>query len=487
MKKYLLYINTILLSMVVWSFYFKNKNNVVLKKQQYELSQDQDNINVENTELSGKFGLKSNAFRNMSFDYKGHQHEITPLLQIVWLKNKKEINDSILWKPNHNTLNSNKPLILSYKDDDGIIFMQSMQIIDKYFVKVECSVFNSSDKDMNIRVDLRSLLNKNKFVGHTEKSVIHKQLPDRTNYQWYGMSSDHWGMFIAPDKNVMNAKYTKESDLLESKFASKNIKSKESSTWSFNLFLGPKDIDLLKQYDQKYNIKDFENSIDYGRVPFILKPLTYILHYLNKHFNNFVVTILIFTFAIKLLFTPLDYKAHIAAVKLAKLQPTLDKIKEQYKGDNMAIHAATLALYKQESINPLGGCLPLLLQMPILFPLYHVFSSSLAAKYSSFLWIKDLALPDKLSIMNCLFGKSFIIDLSVISVIFTFTMFLQLKKMSKMNKSEQSPLVLATIFALFTSQTSSGFLLYMIVSNILSYIQKTIFDVIISKKNEFIH
>ncbi|USO00646.1 MAG: YidC/Oxa1 family insertase periplasmic-domain containing protein [Alphaproteobacteria bacterium] len=477
MKKYLTYLNTLLLSLVIWSFFIK-KGKIEHNIQTFEIPKQTQTIKIMDSLVEGKLDLHYNSFHDLGITYKSKKEDIlgNSFLQLEWLWDKKPITKIIKWNLNKNEIDRNKPIMLTWKDDKGSIFVQTMQVVDDYIIRIECSVFNATDKQIESNINVKSLLKEHFINYHSNDKVYNTKKSFDQNCEWFGFSSKFSGLFIFPEN--IRVKLKNSNGYVYGDLGTKIIKPKESAAWSFNLFMGPKDINLLQNYAAKYNAPQLENAISYGYFSFITKPFMKFFDYLNQITGNFIVALIIFTLMTKLLLLPFDYKSHISAVKLQKIQPQLERIREIYKGNNVAIHSATLALYKQESINPLGGCLPFLFQIPILEPLYHVFSGSLAAKYSSFLWIKDLSQPDQMSIIKMLFNMNFPFDVSLLSILFSITMLLQMGTTLKKDQ-KQTAIMMSIAFAFFTSSSSSGFLIYVIISNLISYMQRMVFNIII--------
>jgi YidC/Oxa1 family membrane protein insertase len=170
------------------------------------------------------------------------------------------------------------------------------------------------------------------------------------------------------------------------------------------LFAGAKQTKLFDGYEEKFNIDRFELMIDWGWFHFITKPLFYALDYFYGLFGNFGVSILVVTVLIKLVFFPLANKSYESMSKMKKLQPEMMRIRDRYKDDRMKQQQAMMEMYKKEKVNPMSGCLPILIQIPVFFALYKVLYITIEARHAPFFgWIQDLSAPDPTSVFN-LFG-----------------------------------------------------------------------------------
>jgi len=224
----------------------------------------------------------------------------------------------------------------------------------------------------------------------------------------------------------------------------------------FSVFAGPKEYDLLKSYNLK-----FEKSIDFGIFSFIAIPMLKFLKIIYGVVKNYGVAIILLTLVIKLVTFPLTQKSMVSMKKMSSLQPKMQSIKEKYKGDKEKINAATMELYKTEGVNPLGGCLPMLLQIPIFFALYKTLLLSIELQGAPFmLWITDLSMKDPYYITPVLMGA---------------TMFLQqrLTPNTATDPMQQKifafmPLIFTFLFLTFPA----GLVVYWLTNNVLSIAQQ---------------
>ena len=171
-----------------------------------------------------------------------------------------------------------------------------------------------------------------------------------------------------------------------------------------NLFAGAKQVALIEAYQEKLNAKNFDLLIDWGWFWFITKPLFKLLHWLSQVLGNYGLAILATTVLVKAAFFPLANKSYESMAKMKKLQPEMEKIRERFKDDRVKQQQELMALYKNEKINPMAGCLPIALQIPVFFALYKVLFVTIDMRHAPFFgWIKDLSAPDPTSLFN-LFG-----------------------------------------------------------------------------------
>ena len=158
---------------------------------------------------------------------------------------------------------------------------------------------------------------------------------------------------------------------------------------TFSLYAGPKEHSRLKAYGSS-----LEQAIDFGWFGFVAKPLLLALNFLYGLTSNYGWAIIILTVFIKVIFYPLTHKSTKSMQEMSKLQPKMKGLREIYKGDKQRLNEEMMKLYKEHKVNPLGGCLPLLLQIPVFFALYRVLLDSIELRHASFLWVKDLSAPE---------------------------------------------------------------------------------------------
>ena len=157
----------------------------------------------------------------------------------------------------------------------------------------------------------------------------------------------------------------------------------------YTLFVGPKELDILKSLG-----KGLERSIDFGYFGFISIPFLYVLHFFHRVSGSYGLDIILLTVLIKILMAPLTHKSYASMKQMQKLQPQMERLKERYSDDKEKLNKEIMELYKRNGVNPLGGCLPMVLQFPVFIGLYNALSTPIELRHAPFLWIKDLSRPD---------------------------------------------------------------------------------------------
>jgi YidC/Oxa1 family membrane protein insertase len=267
----------------------------------------------------------------------------------------------------------------------------------------------------------------------------------------------------------------KENKYLEAQYLNpeKEIRPGAQDIVEYSVFFGPKSLTLLSSYGY-----DLDKSVDFGWFDFIAKPFLYFMNFLYRFIPNYGVAIILLTIIIKLLFWPLGSKSYKSMNEMKKIQPLLAEIKEKYGNDKQRMNAELMNLYKTYKINPMGGCLPMLAQIPVFFALYRMLYETIELRHAPFmLWIKDLSAPDRL--FNFAFSIPFMeppYGIPVLTIIMGATMFIQQKMTPAVGDPTQAKMmmILPLVFTVIFVNFSAGLVLYWLVNNILSIIQQYI-------------
>ncbi|MEO1015853.1 MAG: membrane protein insertase YidC [Pseudomonadota bacterium] len=333
------------------------------------------------------------------------------------------------------TLTPTSPVKLT-RSDGPLVFERTISVDDKFMFTVDDTVRNTSDEaqtvvpwgiviQRNIPEDFRDFL----ILHEGPIAVVDNSLFERKYKKartaiveksgergWVGITNKYWlAAAIPPQGETFQAELrnvgTEAAPIFRASYAMdpRSVPAGGEIKLTSNLFGGAKVVDILQGYEQEpenggLGVWDFDKAIDWGNFFVLTRPIFYTLNFFGNLTGNFGIAILLLTLVIKALLFPLANKAYESMSKMKKLQPQLEKLKERYGEDKMKLQQEMMALYQKEKLNPLAGCLPILIQMPIFYALYKTLFVTIELRHEGFLgYIKDLSAPDPTSIFN-LFG-----------------------------------------------------------------------------------
>ena len=436
----------------------------------------------------------------------GDGHEVS----FGWIQAKNsdfEIpNRNTPWKliSGSNVLNLNNELIFEWKNKTGQIFQSTIELDDEYLFKITQKIINNGAN--GIIVNNAAKITRESTPTLSGMFILHEGLIGVLNEEleqidyddlaedkvynfdsqngWLGFTDKYWLTALIPEQGKSFKGIFSYDKNYSAYFRSQDsviINAGDSFQTSNNIFIGAKEAEVIDAYQEEYNFYNFDLSIDWGWFYFLTKPLFYIIYYLFELTGNFGVAIIILTAMTRILFFPLANWSFVSMAKMKKLQPEMTRLKELHKDDRQQQQQALMALYKKEKVNPVSGCLPILIQIPFFFAIYKMLFVSLEMRHAPFFgWIQDLSAKDPTTIFN-LFGlipwdpPSFMI-IGVWPILMGLTMWIQ----QKLNPAPPDP-IQARIFMFFPffitillSQFAAGLVIYWTTNNLLSIIQQWI-------------
>jgi YidC/Oxa1 family membrane protein insertase len=264
-----------------------------------------------------------------------------------------------------------------------------------------------------------------------------------------------------------------DNSLMEPEF---RIDSGAQKKFEYKLYMGPKSYSILKTLGI-----GLDRAIHFGFFDILAKPLLWLLNFLHGFIPNYGLAIIVLTLIIKGILWPLGSKSYKSMSEMKKIQPLMAQIREKYKDDKKKMNEETMALYKTYKVNPLGGCLPMVVQIPVFFALYRMLYEAIELRHAPFIgWINDLSAPDRL--LHFSFSIPFMeppYGIPVLTIIMGATMFIQQKMSPPMGDPTQAKMMMMMpiVFTFIFINFSSGLVLYWLVNNVVSisqqyYIQK---------------
>jgi YidC/Oxa1 family membrane protein insertase len=411
------------------------------------------------------------------------------------------------------TLGIDRPVTLVFDNGEGLEFRRTFRVDDKYMFTIEDQVANKGTAAASLHAYglvsrhgtpqtlgyyilhegligvLQDKLQEMTYSSIEEKKEVNFKTPNG----WLGITDKYWAATLIPDAktqfqarflaNVSGALKTYQTDFFSDPITIAPGGTESAKTM---LFAGAKEVAVVDEYEAQYGIKLFDRLIDWGWFYFITKPIFKLIDFFFRLVGNFGVAILIVTVLVKLAFLPLANKSYASMAKMKAVQPEMMAIRERYADDKAKQQQALMELYKKEKINPLAGCLPIAIQIPVFFSLYKVLFITIEMRHAPFFgWIKDLSSPDPTNIFN-LFGLipadptllpvvGHFLHLGVWPLIMGVTMWMQMK----LNPAPPDPTQkmifdwMPVIFTFMLATFPAGLVIYWAWNNTLSVLQQS--------------
>lgn len=417
-----------------------------------------------------------------------------------------------VWQADSEVLKPGSPVMLLWSNGQGLIFKRTIAVDENFMFTVTDSVENTTSSPITLYpygmiVRAYRPVTENFYVLHegmlgvfdgTLKELkyddLKKQtLEDKTGFSakssggWLGITDKYWLTALDLDnktESTAHFSYAGDGATINNYQADflgqpQTVAPGQSAVTKTDFFAGAKQVSLLDDYAERYEIDRFDLAIDFGWFYFLTKPFFYGLKFLHGVLGNFGLAILAFTVCLRLLMFPLANKSFKSMSKMKKLQPQLKELQAKYADDKVRLQQEMMALYKKEGANPVAGCLPVVIQIPIFFSLYKVLFVSIEMRHAPFFgWIHDLSAPDPTTLFN-LFGllpfdpPSFL-HIGVWPLIMGITMFVQ----QKLNPAPTDPVqarimgLLPLVFTFMLATFPAGLVIYWAWNNTLSSLQQ---------------
>lgn len=431
----------------------------------------------------------------------------SPLIDLVKLKKDGEDfleinfdgpsnpkNKKIIYQVNKEAIildHESPPRDLTFRSmtSDGVSVNQTFRFYpDNYHIDLLISLLNNSENQVegNLEAHLKNIPPQDKksyysFIGvallcNGELEEIKSKKMEEERYisgaiGWMAYEDEYFMTAIIPDDQTGGGFKGRllPSGILKATYLSPtlSLKSGEQISSRFTLYLGPRDLSFLKPLGKKLDM-----AINFGWTDIIAKPLLHALRFFHQYVKNYGLSIIILTILIKIIFWPLTHKSYKSMKEMQKLQPLMAKIREKYKHNKQQMNRELMGLYKTYKVNPMGGCLPMVIQIPVFFALFRILGSSIELRHAPFmLWINDLSAPDRL--FNFPFQIPFMsppYGIPVLTLLMGASMFIQQKMTPTPGDPTQAKIMLflPIIFTALFINFPSGLVLYWFVNNILS-------------------
>ena len=498
-----------------------DKNENFSKLSRTDALKENDRIQFENGSVVGSISLKGAAIDDLTF--KEYNVELNKNEKIILL-NPRNVEDgylvesgfvstnknidipdaSTVWEITGNKrLTNNNPIKLTWSNTQGITFEKHISLDDQFLFTVKEKIINSSDKSYNfysygqiIRNEIPEIsgfyILHEGFLSVLDDELIEEDYDDIQDKKFtqiaqegfVAISDKFWVTSVIPPKGKeFKTTFDYKNKFRANYISTKGIEVKANSSIEekIQIIVAAKRVNVIDGYAENLDINKFDLAIDWGFMYFITKPLFFVLDYFFKLLGNYGLAIIAVTICIRLAFFPLANFSFKSMGKMKLLAPEMARLKELHKDDKMKLQQAMMALYKKEKVNPMSGCLPILVQIPVFFALYKVLFVTIEMRHMPFYgWIHDLSDRDPTSLFN-VFGlipwdpPSFLL-IGAWPIIMGITMWIQ----QKLNPTPPDP-IQAKIFMFFPvfltvilAPFPAGLVIYWSFNNIFTMIQQYI-------------
>ena len=421
-----------------------DQNENLVKSSRKEALAENERVLFENNSVVGSISLKGATIDDLTF--KEYNVELNSNKKIILLsprnvedgyliesgfvttsKNIDVPDSNTVWEVEGNKKLTNKnPIKLTWSNSQEIIFEKHISLDDQFLFTVKEKVINSSDKTYSFYSYGQIIRNKipeisnfyilhegpiatldDELIEEDYDDIQEKKFSQTAQKGWFGIGDKFWiSSIIPPRGKEFKTTFDYKKKFRANYIATEGIEvgPKGSIEEEIQIIVAAKRVNVIDGYAENLKIDKFDLVIDWGVMYFLTKPLFFAIDYFFKLCGNYGVAIILITVCIRLVFFPLANYSFRSMAKMKMLQPEMARLKELHKDDKMKLQQEMMALYKREKVNPMSGCLPILVQIPVFFALYKVLFVTIEMRQMPFYgWIHDLSERDPTSLFN-LFG-----------------------------------------------------------------------------------
>ncbi|MCJ7995028.1 membrane protein insertase YidC [Rhizobium cremeum] len=483
---------------------------------------------IDTPALSGSINLAGARFDDLKL--KGYRETVDPTSPIITLFNPADTKDgyfaelgyiagagagaapgpSTVWTlAEGDKLTQTTPVTLSFTNEAGLTFQRKISVDDRYMFTVEDTITNAGAAALDVApygritrynkpstpsvyvlhegflgvIGADNGLTEDKYSNIEKEAVAN----EAATGGWLGITDKYWAAALVPQQTLSyESRFSHFTDgqprfQADYKNAAVSVAPGQSASVKQLVFAGAKEVPVIDSYEATYAIPKFDLMIDWGWFYFITKPMFKMMDYFYRLVGNFGVAILLTTIVVKLIFFPLASKQYASMANMKRVQPKMEELKAKFGDDKMGLQQAMMELYRTEKINPVAGCWPVLLQIPVFFALYKVIYVTIEMRHAPFFgWIQDLSAPDPTTFVN-LFGllpfeAPTFLHLGIWPIIMGITMFLQMRMNPTPPDPTQAMLFnwMPLIFTFMLGTFPAGLVIYWAWNNTLSILQQAI-------------
>ncbi|HEY9219639.1 MAG TPA: membrane protein insertase YidC, partial [Phenylobacterium sp.] len=410
-----------------------------------------------------------------------------------------------------------RPIVLRYTNGGGLTFSRQISVDEQFMFTIADTVANTGAAPVTLKpygsiqrqgvppaIGSNSIVHEGAvgWLGEELRLLKYKAWRDKGDREfasrsgWVGITDKYWLTALAPRQGAaidgqFRVTRTPAVTIYDANFVGPAtlLPPGRQMTETTHFFAGAKTVPVLKQYQEKLGIPELDRAVDWGMFWFLTRPIFTFLEYIYHLVGNFGIAIMLLTVAVKLLFFPLANKSYESITKMKKVQPLVEELRKKHKDDPAKQQQEMMALYQREKINPLTGCLPMLVQIPVFYALYKVLTVSIEMRHAPFFgWVQDLSARDPTLVWN-LFGAlpynvaeipmlggllAGTLGIGAWAVLYGATMWLT----TAMNPPASDPVqqrmfqLMPLIFTFIMAPFAVGLLIYWTWSNVLSILQQ---------------
>jgi YidC/Oxa1 family membrane protein insertase len=503
------------------------KSSTTVLAERNEVINETGRVNFDNSKIKGSINLNGGLIDDLILEeFRETLDPTSDLIEFLnplgsdnayyldtgWVSSDStiELPDSTsIWSADKNSIGINDPVKLTWTSDQNITFEKIISLDEDYLFSVDQRVINNSGLSFDLypyglskRQGIPEM--QNFFILHEGPLSITDSVLKEYDYDdlkddkkikhpsiggWIGMTDKYWQTAIIPNQNEpVQQTYSYsfvdnvdnfQTDIVGQKIA---VSNNASISHNFMIFAGPKIVKVIDKYMEEYGVQEFDRSVDFGWFYFLTKPIFHTLEFIFGYVGNFGWSIIIFTILMRICFFPLAQQSFKSMAKMKKLAPEMQRLKEQYGDDRAGMQKEMMALYKKEKANPIAGCLPILLQIPVFFALYKVLFVTIEMRHAPFIgWIHDLSAPDPAGIL-VLFGFVDwnvpgilqILNVGIWPILMGISMYIQFKLNPAPVDKMQAKIfgLLPIVFTFILGGFAAGLVIYWTTNNVLSMAQQ---------------
>ncbi len=505
------------------------QNEDTIERPREEIIQETKRVEVKNDLVFGSINLTGARLDDLSLQnyYKkvgGKEHVVIlsptqsahpQYIEYGWVPKEPSIktpDKDTVWQSNRNILTPDQDVTLTWNNGQGLLFERRFILTKDYGISVKQTVTNTGNQTVTL-FPYGLIMQRGLPEGYEGRWIVHegpttyvdgkmqdpdyRKLEKEPKYQavastgWTGLVGKYWLTAIVPDQKELityRTNYIKAAnDNIKGKYQiditgqGRTLEQGQSATFETNVFAGAKKLALLESYEKEWGVSHFDLAVDFGLFYFLTRPFFAVINFFYGLVGNFGIAIIMFTIVLRICVFPLANTSFRSFARMKELGPQMAEMREKYADDKTKMQQELVALYQKEKVNPMAGCLPILIQIPIFFALFKVLSNTIEMRHAPFFgWIQDLSAPDPTTVFN-LFGlipwdppSLFMIGVWPCLMLITMLVQRQLNPPPPDKMQAQMIAILPWVMTFVLAKFAAGLVIYWTFNNLFSTLQQYI-------------